>query len=262
MTDLIARLRGCKTSWTMLTALINEAADRIEALQSEVEMWKATANAVVDFEKVELRAEVERLKEEEIQSQLHLERATRANEFLQAERDTLQSRLTALEGQVSQANGMAAAWKLTHDAVLASSVAQQAEPKEPACPVCQARPEFSLDSRVGEWSGRCKHCGVEGSPAPTEAEAIRKWIAWHHKRPAQAAPKHIENVDSVCTSQERVQKTGESKQVPLTDEQCDKVLQRIDEWATGYGAQEYGLPLFWMPNRARDVLREALGEKA
>ena len=61
MTDLIARLRGCKTSWTMLTALINEAADRIEALQSEVEMWKATAKAVVDFEKVELRAEVGRL---------------------------------------------------------------------------------------------------------------------------------------------------------------------------------------------------------
>ena len=68
--------------------------------------------------------------------------------------------------------------------------------------------------------------------------------------------KNSQNLD---TSQERVQKSEKSEQVPLTDEQCDKVLQRIDEWATGYGAQEYGLPLFWMPNRARDVLREALG---
>ena len=30
----------------------------IESLESEVEMWKATANAVVDFEKVELRRQV------------------------------------------------------------------------------------------------------------------------------------------------------------------------------------------------------------
>ena len=53
---------------------------------------------------------------------------------------------------------------------------------EPACPVCHATPIFSLDRRVHEWSGQCKHCGVEGSPATTEAEAKQKWIVWHHKR--------------------------------------------------------------------------------
>ena len=33
-------------------------AERIKELESEVEMWKATANAVVDFEKVQLRAQL------------------------------------------------------------------------------------------------------------------------------------------------------------------------------------------------------------
>ena len=53
---------------------------------------------------------------------------------------------------------------------------------EPACPVCHATPIFSLDRRVHEWSGQCKRCGVEGSPATTEAEAKRLWIVWHHKK--------------------------------------------------------------------------------
>lgn len=76
--------------------------------------------------------------------------------------------------------------------------------------------------------------------------------------PLYSEPDMYKSESKTNTSQERVKKSEKSEQVPLTDEQCDKVLQRIDEWATGYGAQEYGLPLFWMPNRARDVLREAL----
>jgi hypothetical protein len=66
---------------------------------------------------------------------------------------------------------------------------------EPACPVCHATPIFSLDRRVHEWSGQCKHCGVEGSPATTEAEAKQKWIVWHHKRsdttPQQQEPRNF-----------------------------------------------------------------------
>ena len=38
--------------------LLQSQAERIKELESEVEMWKATANAVVDFEKVQLRAEI------------------------------------------------------------------------------------------------------------------------------------------------------------------------------------------------------------
>jgi regulator of replication initiation timing len=42
--------------------LANEAADAIEALQAEVEMWKATSNAVIDMEKVQLRLERDALR--------------------------------------------------------------------------------------------------------------------------------------------------------------------------------------------------------
>ena len=69
---------------------------------------------------------------------------------------------------------------------------------------------------------------------------------------------NIGNVDSVYTSQERVQKTAKSEQMPLTDDQCDKVLQRLDRWARDHDIHEYGLPLMLLPLRARDVLREAL----
>ena len=41
--------------------IATKAADRIDALEAEVEMWKATSNAVVDFEKVELRKQIEAL---------------------------------------------------------------------------------------------------------------------------------------------------------------------------------------------------------
>ena len=66
----------------------------------------------------------------------------------------------------------------------------------------------------------------------------------------------------IDTSQERVYETAKSEQMPLTDEQCDIVLQRLDRWARDYDGHEYGLPLMLLPLRARDVLREALGEKA
>lgn len=38
--------------------LLQSQAERIKELEAEVEMWKATADAVVDFEKVQLRAEL------------------------------------------------------------------------------------------------------------------------------------------------------------------------------------------------------------
>jgi hypothetical protein len=71
---------------------------------------------------------------------------------------------------------------------------------EPACPVCHAAPIFSLDRRVNEWSGQCKRCGVESSPATTEAEAKRKWIVWHHKRrsPPAAQPPEPRNFCPRC----------------------------------------------------------------
>ena len=72
--------------------VILQAADAIEALQGEVDMWKATANAVVDFEKVELRAEVDRLTEE---NGIWL----RSNNLAKEAVDRLEARLTALEGQ-------------------------------------------------------------------------------------------------------------------------------------------------------------------
>jgi transcription elongation factor Elf1 len=69
---------------------------------------------------------------------------------------------------------------------------------EPACPVCHATPIFSLDRRVNEWSGQCKHCGVEGSPATTEAEAKQKWIVWHNKRRTPPAAQPAQEPRNFC----------------------------------------------------------------
>ena len=64
--ELIDRLRDPQTRGTtgewfdraVAADLLQSQAERIKELEAEVEMWKATANAVVDFEKVQLRAEI------------------------------------------------------------------------------------------------------------------------------------------------------------------------------------------------------------
>lgn len=56
------------------------------------------------------------------------------------------------------------------------------EKLEPACPVCNGTPVFTLDRRVNEWDGLCKRCGVVGCAASTEEDAKRKWIEWHSKK--------------------------------------------------------------------------------
>ena len=57
--DSNARLdRQCATAMYEMEQALQSQAERIKELESEVEMWKATANAVVDFEKVQLRAEI------------------------------------------------------------------------------------------------------------------------------------------------------------------------------------------------------------
>ena len=68
------------------------------------------------------------------------------------------------------------------DAAIDAARAKGGASVVPACPVCNQQPTFTIDRRVNEWSGFCKHCGVEGSPASSEAEARRLWVAWHHKR--------------------------------------------------------------------------------
>jgi hypothetical protein len=70
---------------------------------------------------------------------------------------------------------------------------------EPRCPVCDRRPEFSFDARVNEWSGHCKYCGIEGSRATTEAESVKKWIAWHHKPKAATL---VEPLTCIWTEQD------------------------------------------------------------
>ena len=98
--------------------------------------------------------------------------------------------LEALKYVASKGYGVApfvAPFTIKRDEALAQPV--QEPVLEPACPVCSATPTFSLDVRVNEWSGQCKHCGVEGSPATTEAEAKQKWIVWHHKRSDTTPPK-------------------------------------------------------------------------
>jgi hypothetical protein len=69
-----------------------------------------------------------------------------------------------------------------HQGLREELLLQDAQPVQPACPVCNQTPVFEHDRRTGEWAGRCKHCGVEGRAATTETEARRLWIAWHHKR--------------------------------------------------------------------------------
>ena len=96
----------------------------------------------------------------------------------------------------------------TYDAIdvvkEALSQPEQEPVLEPACPVCSATPTFSLDVRVNEWSGQCKRCGVEGSPATTEADAKRLWIVWHHKKLYTAPP--------------------QNEWVGLTDEEIDNIF--------------------------------------
>jgi hypothetical protein len=69
-----------------------------------------------------------------------------------------------------------------HPGLREELILQDAQPVEPACPVCSQTPVFEHDRRTGEWAGHCKNCAVEGSAATTETEARRLWIAWHHKR--------------------------------------------------------------------------------
>jgi hypothetical protein len=58
----------------------------------------------------------------------------------------------------------------------------------PACPVCQSAPTWSHDARVGEWEGRCLHCGIDGPAGQTLDDAKAKWANWYSKPPAQPAP--------------------------------------------------------------------------
>jgi hypothetical protein len=98
--ELIADLRaaieheaGTSTCYEHMTS----AADRLEAqalriaeLADEVEMWKATANAVVDFEKAQLRAELDKAK-------LHIKHI--GNDALRTESHELRAELDALKAQ-------------------------------------------------------------------------------------------------------------------------------------------------------------------
>jgi hypothetical protein len=77
---LIARLRlgaGIERERVLYigwSPLANEAADAIEALQADVEMWKATSNAVIDMEKVQLRLERDTLRQQLAEAERDAER--------------------------------------------------------------------------------------------------------------------------------------------------------------------------------------------
>jgi hypothetical protein len=103
-TQLITRLRIESEFDDTTTG--NEGADAIEALQSEVEMWKATANAVVDFEKVELRKERDALQARVLELEAELgdlpvvqSEILHDLKVMRKERDAALAKLAALEGQ-------------------------------------------------------------------------------------------------------------------------------------------------------------------
>jgi hypothetical protein len=78
--ELIARLRvGAgiereKVVYSGWAPLADEAAEAIEELQAEVEMWKATSNAVIDMEKATLRLERDTLRQQLAESQAEVSR--------------------------------------------------------------------------------------------------------------------------------------------------------------------------------------------
>lgn len=80
--ELIPRLYNSFEAETLCA----DAAEAIEELQAEVEMWKATSNAVIDMEKVQLRLERDTLRNT-------LARIEAKVDSTIAERDTLSQQL-------------------------------------------------------------------------------------------------------------------------------------------------------------------------
>jgi hypothetical protein len=110
---------------------------------------------------------------------------------------------------------------------------------EPACPVCQRTPTFTFDRRVGEWSGFCRYCAVEGSPAPTEKEAIQKWIALHHKlapKPGSDKAKSISIIKAELDKPDEPEQVHQWRSLPngrWHDASKEEAYSRIDEYYEG-----------------------------
>ena len=166
--ELIDRLRDPQTRGTtgewfdraVAADLLQSQAERIKELEAEVEMWKATANAVVDFEKVQLRATLEQLVMvlEGVEALIeHQYTGTREGmNALQNASDDAQVALTA---------GRAA-------------LAQQGE-QQPVCYGCgiPAGDVHMSTCKSGKWPSRVSN-GDTAAPAPVAQHG--EPVAWTH----------------------------------------------------------------------------------
>ena len=69
------------------------------------------------------------------------------------------------------------------------------------------------------WVHELCNAAIEHYIAQQAASVDATFKKWNTPILDKYAPKQIGNVDSVCTSQERVYETAKSEQVPLTDEE-------------------------------------------